>query len=270
MQRPSPPAVLTFAATDPTCGAGLNADILTLASLGCQPLAVVTAVTVQDSVGVEDFIALDAEWIVDQARAVLEDIPVTAFKIGMLGSIEAVMAIAEVVSDYPDVPLLLDPVLTSGRGDELATETLIDAMKDMLLPQVTLITPNSLEARRLAMDEGVDNDPPGLEECAERLLEMGCEFVLVTGAHEQTAQVENLLYGPEGLIQTLRWDRLPGSHHGSGCTLTSAIAAFLAQGADLLDAVKRGQEFTYQSLKHASRPGMGQYIPDRLHWLREQ
>ena len=265
-----PPAVLAFAATDPTGGAGLQADILTLAALGCHPLSVVTAVTVQDSVGVEDFTALEAEWVVDQARSVLEDIQVAAFKIGMLGSVEAVMAIAEVISDYPDVPLVLDPVLASGRGDELATETLIDAMKDMLLPQTTLITPNSLEARRLAMDEGLDAEAPGLEECAERLMEMGCEFVLITGAHEQTPQVANALYGPEGLIQTLHWDRLPGSYHGSGCTLASAIAAFLAQGADILEAVKRGQEFTYQSLKSAFRPGMGQYIPDRFYWTREQ
>jgi hydroxymethylpyrimidine/phosphomethylpyrimidine kinase len=264
----TPPAVLTFAATDPTCGAGLQADVLTLTSLGCHPLAVVTAITVQDSVGVEDFTPLEAEWIVDQARSVLEDIPVAAFKIGMLGSVEAVMAIAEVVSDYPDVPLLLDPVLASGRGDDLATETLIDAMKDMLLPQTTLITPNSLEARRLALDEGVDSEAPDLEECAERLLDLGCEYVLITGAHEQSQEVSNKLYGAEGLIQTLNWERLPGSYHGSGCTLASAIAAFMAQGADLLEAVKRGQEFTYQSLQAAYRPGMGQHIPDRFYWAR--
>ncbi|TCS71010.1 hydroxymethylpyrimidine/phosphomethylpyrimidine kinase [Sulfuritortus calidifontis] len=291
----TPPAVLTFAATDPTCGAGLQADVLTLTSLGCHPLAVVTAITVQDSVGVEDFTPLEAEWIVDQARSVLEDIPVAAFKIGMLGSVEAVMAIAEVVSDYPDVPLILDPVLASGRGDELATETLIDAMKDMLLPQTTLITPNSLEARRLALDEGVDSEAPDLEECAERLLDMGCEYVLITGAHEnetlaqgfisaeanageagvkrsgrsqQAPQVVNRLYGTEGLIQTLNWERLPGSYHGSGCTLASAIAALMAQGADLLEAVKRAQEFTYQSLQAAYRPGMGQHIPDRFYWAR--
>ncbi|NWG88143.1 MAG: bifunctional hydroxymethylpyrimidine kinase/phosphomethylpyrimidine kinase [Hydrogenophilaceae bacterium] len=264
----TPPAVLTFAATDPTCGAGLQADVLTLTSLGCHPLAVVTAVTVQDSVGVEDFLPLDPEWIVDQARSVLEDIPVAAFKIGMLGSVEAVMAIAEVVSDYPDVPLVLDPVLASGRGDELATETLIDAMKDMLLPQTTLITPNSLEARRLALDEGIDSEAPDLEECAERLLDMGCEYVLITGAHEQSQEVSNKLYGAEGLIQTLNWERLPGSYHGSGCTLASAIAALMAQGADLLEAVKRAQEFTYQSLQAAYRPGMGQHIPDRFYWAR--
>lgn len=264
----NPATVLSFAATDPTCGAGLQADILTLAALGCHPLTVVTAVTVQDSVGVEDFLTLDVEWIADQARSVLEDIPVAAFKVGMLGSVEAVMAIAEIVSDYPDVPLVLDPVLSSGRGDELASDDLIDAMKDMLLPQTTLITPNTLEAQRLAMDEGIDNEPPDVEECAERLLDLGCEFVLITGSHAQTPQVVNTLYGPEGALQALAWDRLPGSYHGSGCTLASAIAAFLAQGSDLLDAVRQGQEFTYQTLQHAYRPGMGQHLPDRFFWAR--
>lgn len=265
-----PATVLSFAATDPTCGAGLHADVLTLAALGCHPLAVVTAVTVQDSVGVEDFLALDPEWIVDQARGVLEDIPVAAFKVGMLGSVEAVMAVAEIVSDYPEVPLILDPVLSSGRGDELANEHLIEAMKDMLLPQTTLITPNTLEAQRLAMDEGTDNEAPDAEECAERLLDLGCEFVLITGSHAHTPQVINTLYGTEGAVQSLAWDRLPHNYHGSGCTLATAIAGFLAQGADLLDAVRQGQEFTYQTLQHAYRPGMGQHLPDRFFWARDE
>ena len=117
-----PPLVLTFAASDPSGGAGLQADILTLASMGCHPLSVVTAITVQDTLGVDGIQALDAEWVADQARCLLEDMPVDAFKIGVLGSVEIIAAIAEIVSDYPDVPLILDPVLASGRGDEFATE----------------------------------------------------------------------------------------------------------------------------------------------------
>ena len=114
----SPPIVLVFAAADPTGGAGLQADLLTLSSMGCHALSVITAITVQDTVGVEDIHALDAELVAAQARAVLEDMPVAAFKIGMLGSVENIAAIAEIVADYPDVPLILDPVLASGRGDE--------------------------------------------------------------------------------------------------------------------------------------------------------
>ena len=110
---PSLPAVLTFAATDPTSGAGLQADLLALASMGCYPLSVVTALTVQDTAGVESFLAMDPDWVADQARCILEDMPVAAFKMGMLGSVEIVTVVAEVVSDYPDVPLVLDPVFTS-------------------------------------------------------------------------------------------------------------------------------------------------------------
>src|SRR5512138_3270126 len=138
-----PPLVLTFAATDPSGGAGLQADVLTLASMGCHPLSVVTAITVQDTLGVEGVQAIDAEWVSDQARCLLEDMPVDAFKIGVLGSVEIVAAIAEIVSDYPDVPLVLDPVLASGRGDELASDDMTHALRELLLPQTTILTPNS-------------------------------------------------------------------------------------------------------------------------------
>jgi len=267
---PQLPTVLSFAATDPTGGAGSQADLLTIASLGCHPLTVVTAVTVQDTVGVEDFLPLDSTWIVDQARGVLEDVPVAAFKIGMIGSVEAVAAIAEIISDYPEIPLVLDPVLSSGRGDQLADEDLIAAMQDLLLPLTTLITPNSVEARRLAEDDvDEEDDDPDLEECAARLIDMGCEYVLITGSHEQTPKVINTLYGPEGVLQALEWDRLPGGYHGSGCTLASAAAALLAQGLSIADAVKSAEEYTYEALRTSYRIGMGQNIPDRLFWARE-
>ena len=262
-----PPIVLTFAATDPTSGAGLQADLLTLCALGCHPLAVVTAITIQDTAGVEAVMAIDPDWVSDQARVVLEDMPVAAFKIGLLGSVENVAAVAELVSDYPDVPLVLDPVLASGRGDEIATEDMIEAMREMLIPQTTIITPNSLEARRLADDGG--DEERSLEDCAKRILEMGCEYVLITGTHENTPQVVNTLYGAAGVVRVDSWERLPGSYHGSGCTLASAIAATLANGLDLPDAVREAQEYTWQALAAAFRPGMGQYIPDRLFWARE-
>ncbi len=272
--NPSPPIVLTFAASDPTGGAGLQADILTLASLGCHPLSVVTAITVQDTAGVEGVLPIDAEWVADQARALLEDMPVAAFKLGMLGSVEVIAAIAEVISDYPDIPVVLDPVLASGRGDQFADEEMIEAMIGLLLPQTTLLTPNSLEARRLAQQLGETNGDTrlehGLAECAHRLINAGCEYVLVTGTHEAGLQVINTLYGSHGTVRTDRWDRLPGSYHGSGCTLASAIAAHFASGVDVADAVMGAQEFTWRTLAAGFRPGMGQFIPDRLFWSREE
>ena len=262
-----PPIVLSFAATDPTGGAGIQADLLTLSSMGCHALTVVTAITVQDTAGVEDVLPIDADWVSDQARVLLEDMPVAAFKIGLVGSVDNCAAIAEVVSDYPDVPLILDPVLASGRGDEMATDEMIEAMREMLIPQTTIITPNSLEARRLADDGG--DEERSLEDCAKRILEMGCEYVLITGTHENTPQVINTLYGQQGVIRSDSWQRLPGSYHGSGCTLASAIAATLANGLDVPEAVREAQEYTWQALNAGFRPGMGQHIPDRFFWARE-
>lgn len=261
--------VLSFAASDPTGGAGMQADLLTLASMGCHPLTVVTALTVQDTAGVEGVLAIDGGWIADQARVLLEDMPVAAFKLGMLGSVEAIEAIAEVLADYPDIPRVMDPVLTSGRGDALADEEMIGAMIELLLPQTTILTPNSLEARRLALDDEAEEDNPDLAECARRLIRAGCDYVLVTGTHEGTPQVVNMLYGSHGAVRSDTWERLPGSYHGSGCTLASAIAANLAMGLEIGDAVRDAQDYTWQTLAAGFRPGMGQYIPDRFYWARE-
>ncbi|MFH0934433.1 MAG: hydroxymethylpyrimidine/phosphomethylpyrimidine kinase [Pseudomonadota bacterium] len=265
-----PPIVLTFAATDPSCGAGMQADILTIASMGCHPLAVVTGITVQDTSGVDDVQPVDADWVADQARAVLEDMPVAAFKIGLLGSVENIAVIAEIISDYPDIPLVFDPVLSSGRGDELANEDMLDALRELLLPQTTILTPNSMEARRLVQDEEDEHDDPDLSECAKRILHMGCEYVLVTGTHEHTPKVINNLYGERGLVRSDSWPRLPGIYHGSGCTLASAIAALLANGLPMDEAVHEAQEYTWEALKYGFRPGMGQHIPDRLFWARDE
>lgn len=263
---------MTFAATDPSSGAGLQADILTLASIGCHPLSVVTAITVQDTLGVDNVMVFDADWINDQARTILEDMQVSAFKIGMLGSVENIAVIAEIMADYPDTPLLIDPVLSSGRGDELANDEMQAAMIDLLFPQATLITPNSLEARRLAFhdDDSDDAENASLNEAASRLLSLGPEYVLITGTHERSIEVVNNLYGEKGLIKSFQCERLAGSYHGSGCTLTSAIAACIAHGLTMEEAITEAQEYTWQTLKAAFRPGMGQYIPDRMFWARDE
>lgn len=267
MNQP-PPIVLCFSATDPSGGAGLQADILTLSSMGCHPLSVVTAITIQDSIGIEDIMPIDADWVADQARSVLEDMPVHAFKIGAMGSVENITVIAEIASDYPDIPLILDPVLSSGRGDELATEEMLDAMKSLLIPQATLITPNSIEARYITLEE--HEDGLSLTQCAERMMGMGAEYVLITGTHENTPKVINMLYGETGLLRTDSWSRLPHSYHGSGCTLASAIAAAVAMGLDMENAVEKAQEYTWNTLNSGFRPGMGQHIPDRFFWAREE
>ena len=249
-----PPIVLTFAASDPTGGAGLQADILTLASLGCHPLSVVTALTVQDTRGVEDLLAVESDLVARQARCVLAETPVAAFKLGVLGSPANAATIARILDEHPQVPVVLDPVLASGRGDALASAETVAALRTLLLPRTTVLTPNSLEARALG---GV-----------EAVLALGCKYVLVTGTHADTPDVVNTLHGRERVLREDRWPRLMGSYHGSGCTLASALAAGLARGLAVPEAAREAQEFTWNTLAAGFRPGSGQHLPDRFYRMR--
>jgi len=245
-----PPIVLTFAASDPTGGAGLQADLLTLAALGCHPLSVLTALTVQDTSGVEHIESVAAELVTRQACRLLAETRVAAFKVGVLGSAENVRAVAAIATAYAQVPLVLDPVLASGRGDPLASDAVLRSLLELLVPRATVVTPNALEAKRLGG--------------AQRMLELGCRYVLVTGTHEETAEVINKLYDSKGLVREDRWQRLPGSYHGSGCTLASALAAHLAKGQAVPEAARAAQEFTWHALEAAIRTGAGQALPNRF------
>ncbi|MFC4160518.1 bifunctional hydroxymethylpyrimidine kinase/phosphomethylpyrimidine kinase [Chitinimonas lacunae] len=264
----TPPIVLVFAGNDPSGGAGLSADLAALGALGCHGLPVVTALTVQDTAGMEDFLAIDAEMVSDQARFVLEDMQIAAIKVGVVGSVENLTVIAEIAADYPEVPLIVDPVFATGGGDEFASDDLISAMRELLLPHTLILTPNSLEARRLASDDPDEQETMSIDEAALGILRFGCEHVLVTGTHENTLQVTNMLFGRGGRLRVDTWERLPHSYHGSGCTLASALAALLANGMELPQAVREAQAYTYQTLLNAYRPGMGQHLPDRLYWMR--
>jgi len=263
---------MAIGAADPTGGSGLQADILTLASMGCHPLSVLTTVTIQDTAGVEDVLTLDAEWVSGQARTVLQDIPVSAFKLGMLGSVEMIAAIAEIIADYPNVPLVMDAALVAWRGRRLAGESLRFAARELLIPRATVLTAGRSEMRRLALgraDEDDETGDSGVEDCAQRLIDRGARYVLATGIRENASQVVNILFGRQGRVRTDSWERLQGSYHGHGCTLAAAIAANLANGADLEEAVLDAQEYAWRALAAGFRPGMGRYLPDRFFWARE-
>jgi len=262
-----PRFVVTFAASDPTGGAGLQADLLTLASMGCHPLSVVTALTVQDTHGVSCVLPTAAPVVAEQARVLLSEFRIDAFKLGALGSPENADTIARILVEYPQVPVVFDPVLASGRGDALSAGDMVDALRELIAPVATVCTPNSVEVRRLASG-GRGTESFSLEDCARRVLALGCRHVLVTGTHEDTPEVVNTLYSADGDTSTGRWPRLQGSYHGSGCTLASAIAARLAHGAGLREAVDEAQEFTWQALAAGYRPGTGQHLPDRFFWAR--
>ena len=147
-----PPIVLTFAASDPTGGAGLQADLLTLAALGCHPLSVLTGLTVQDTTGVEHLETIAADLVTRQASRVLAETKVAAFKVGVLGSADNVRAVAAIAAAHVQVPLVLDPVLASGRGDPLASDAVLKALLELLVPRATVVTPNTIEAARAAQE----------------------------------------------------------------------------------------------------------------------
>jgi hydroxymethylpyrimidine/phosphomethylpyrimidine kinase len=256
------PVVMTLAGNDPTGGAGLQADIEAIASMGAQAAPVVTALTVQDTLNVMRLDPVDSTIVIEQARAVLEDMPVAAIKLGLIGSLENIEVIHTLLHDYPDIPVVMDPILRAGGGSRLSSEEMQAAMHELLFPYTTVLTPNSEEARALA------HEADTLDACAQELLDAGCELVLITGTHENSEKVDNRLYGNHRLLETFSWERLPHSYHGSGCTLSSSIAGLLAHGLEPFTAIHEAQEYTWESLKHGFRLGMGQYHPNRLFWAR--
>lgn len=253
------PSVVVIGGNDPTGGAGLGADVEALAGQGCRACPVVTAVTVQTSVAVQGFEAVEPGLVTAQLRALLGDLSIAAVKIGMLANAENARAVAAVLRDHPDLPVVLDPVLRGGGGGALARSGLAEAILD-LLPLTDLTTPNRGEARRLA------GGPGRIEDLAANLLRHRCRGVLITGADEGEGPIVHRLFTAEGPTYTLIRPRLTGGYHGSGCTLASAIAGGLARGRNLFTAVRAGQDYTEGALRHALRPGRGQSLPNRMYW----
>lgn len=263
-QQPfTPPVVLCFSGHDATGGAGIAADIEAIGSQGCHPATVVTCLTVQDTIDVSGLIPIDDDIVVETARAVLEDMPVAAFKIGLLGSVEVIEAVHAILYDYKEVPVVFDPVLASGAGTELADDGVIDAINALLLPLTDVLTPNTLEAAALVPEA----DTPAA--MAYGLIDRGCDHVLLTGTHDDSRQVVNRLYHNQREIDHFEWPRLENEYHGSGCTLAATLAALLALGLDPLSASREAQQFTWHSLNKAYRLGMGQHLPNRMFWAED-
>jgi hydroxymethylpyrimidine/phosphomethylpyrimidine kinase len=191
---------------------------------------------------------------------ILEDSRVEAVKIGLIGSSGVTRILSRLADENPDLPWVLDPVLTSGSGKMMTDAALLNQLRKKLLGRCTLATPNLPEARTLgcARETG---------DCARRMLDTGCRWVLITGTHADCADVVNHLYGQDGSHLDWSWPRLPHEYHGSGCTLASAIAARLALGQELVSAVEEAQAYTWRSLESATRTGHCQLTPNRLHAL---
>lgn len=272
VQNQTSSLILTFGVTDPVGAIGIQADLATFAAMGCHGLTVITAILIGDTARIEDTQDIDVDWVADQARVVLEDMPVTAFKVGYVGSIESVSAIAEIVSDYPDIPLILDPFITAMPDPGIDGEDILIAIRELLIPQTTVLLLSADELSRLAetwREPITDANEDTLAMDAMHIIELGAEFLFVTGTPCEINQVANTLFDSSGIVRHDPWQRISGAFAGAGSTLSAAIAAMLANGLEVPEAVSEAQEFTVAALTHAQRMGMGRLIPDRYFWARE-
>ena len=269
MQIQTSPLILSFGVADPVGAVGIQADCAAFAAMGCHGVAVVTGLLISDTTRIEDVQVIDADWVSDQARLILEDMPVAAFKVGAMSSVEAISVIAEIVSDYPDMPLVLDPFLTGLPDQAVEADDIITAMRELLIPQTTLLLLSAVELARLAETWREPSTEDLLMVDAMHLVGMGCEYVFVTGTPCELHEVANSLYNEGGLVRQDRWQRISGTFTGAGSTLSATTAAMLANGLDVPEAVFEAQEFVVASITHAQRLGMGKLIPDRYFWARE-
>jgi len=257
----SVPVVLAFSAHDPTGAAGIQADIETINRNAGHCISVITAMTAQNTGSFNALLPQSPAAFRQQADLLLADINVNVCKIGLIGSALLVAEIAAILDLQKNLPLILDPVLRAGSGESVASDEIICALRSQLLPRTTVLTPNLQEALRLT-------GKASREAAAQDILGTGCRSVLITGADESTASVINTFYTEDQDPVQFEWERLPGTYHGSGCTLAAAIAVLLARGIDVITAVRQAQQYTWHSLKYGYLLGKSQYHPDRNYMAR--
>ena len=268
--EPAPPAcVLSFNANDPSGAGGLAGDVATITAMGGHPLTVVTAILMRDTAEVFDQVALDEEAVVEQARTILEDVTISGWKVGFLGSADTVAAVAEVLSDYPDVPLVAYvPDLSWLDEDQL--QPYQDAYRELILPATEVLVGNLKTLTDLLLPDWDSERPASARELAVAAGDRGTRYVLVTGIslppRGGTPYVDNVLASPQGAITGEKFERFEASFVGSGETLSAALASLLAAGSELQAAVGEALAFLDQSLDAGFRPGMGGVVPDRFFW----
>ena len=248
---------------DPSGGAGIQADIQAITSIGAHPLPVLTCLTVQDTRNVYGAEPVSPDLIKQQLECLAQDTPIHAIKTGALGNAEVVEVLVEFVQKHSGVPLIVDPVIKAAGGGDLADDALVTAMKDKLFARAEIITPNGIELAQL----GGSDDPA---EAARNLLQTGCESVLATGGHGTGIHIINTLYNHAPEPMEWEVERVGSNeYHGTGCTLAAAIAAGRAMGLSPRAAISQAQNYVHRALLHALTVGQGQRVPDRgILWER--
>jgi hydroxymethylpyrimidine/phosphomethylpyrimidine kinase len=261
----APACVMTFNATEPSGAGGIAGDVSTIAAMGAHALPVVTSVLMRDTAEVFDHHALDPDVVVEQARSVLEDVTIAAWKVGFLGSAEGVSAVAEILSDYPDVPLVAYmPNLSWLEEDD--QQGYLDAFRELVLPQTEVLVGSHQTLTDFLLPEWDNERPASPRELAVAAAEHGARFVLVTSVPLPDQFLDNVLASPQGAITGEKFERFEVSFVGAGDTLSAALAALLAAGSELHMAVGESLAFLDQALDAGFRPGMGNVIPDRFFW----
>jgi hydroxymethylpyrimidine/phosphomethylpyrimidine kinase len=268
--QPPPACVMSFNANDPTGAGGIAGDVATIAAMGAHALPVVTAIVLRDTAEIFEHSALDAEVVVEQARSVLEDVTIAAWKVGFLGSAEGVSAVAEVLSDYPDVPLVAY-MANLAWVDEDEQQAYLDAYRELVLPQTEVLVGNHQTLTDFLLPDWSSERPASARELAVAAHQHGTRHVLVTSVLLPASggadpYIDNVLASPQGAITGEKFERFDVAFVGAGDTLSAALAALLASGADLHAAVGESLTFLDQALDAGFRPGMGNVIPDRFFW----
>jgi hydroxymethylpyrimidine/phosphomethylpyrimidine kinase len=263
----SPACVMTFNANDPSGAGGLTADIASITSAGAHALAVVTGAYVRDTAEIFDHFAFDEEAVTDQARSALEDMPVSAIKVGFVGSPENISTIAEIASDYADVPLIAYmPNLSWWEESEI--DSYLDAFRELMLPQTTVLVGNHSSLWRWLLPDWPGERNPTARDIAKAAADLGVPYTLVTGIPMPEQFIDNVLATPQAVLYSERFERFEAIFAGAGDTLSAALCALLANGHDLQAATAEALTFLDHSLDAGFHPGMGNIVPDRLFWAQ--
>ncbi|KAF1049778.1 bifunctional hydroxymethylpyrimidine kinase/phosphomethylpyrimidine kinase [Xylophilus sp.] len=262
-----PASVLAFNASDPSGAGGLAADIAAVASVGGHALPVVTGAYARDTAEIFDHFPLDDEAVAEQARAVLEDLAVQVIKVGFVGSPETLGTIAEIASDYADVPLVAYmPDLSWWGEDQL--DQYLDAFRELMLPQTTVLVGNHSTLWRWLLPDWTHDRSPTARDIARAAGEQGVPYTLVTGIPLPEQFVENVLASPQAVLVTAKFELFDATFTGAGDTLSAALAALLAAGSDLGEATAEALAYLDRCLDAGFRPGMGHIVPDRMFWAQ--
>jgi len=263
----SPACIMVFNASDPSGAGGLGADAVTIASVGGHALTVATGAYARDSARIFEHFPLDEEAVAEQARAVLEDVQVDVVKVGFLGTPENISAVAEITADYEEVPVIAYmPDLSWWREDDI--EAYLDAFRELLLPQTTVLVGNHSTLWRWLLPDWTHQRSPTPRDIAKAASEMGVPYTLVTGVPLPEQFVENVLASPQTVLSTAKFELFDAVFSGAGDTLSAALAALLANGNDLAEATAEALHYLDRSLDAGFRPGMGNVLPDRMFWAQ--